>query len=416
MRAKATPRSSAKEVTLTVLLPVSTFALFTGTFPTDAALLRYFEQTTGLATDSASKTLSLKTDFAMCFIIPVVLQILAFGPRFVMFAGAIAQLVCALLWIPARYFDLTGLSGDFSGYSSAAWIASCCYGKHLVPNEYYVLYCVCFGCAFFAGQFLATFVYALVQTSFMDPLLPLLLAVVSSALSGFICLVWIPYYQYIPQDAVYRKANSPRSLSTRRYWRQMGSTLLVPIKKSPLLFFVLCFALEYAVVLSIEAETPDSLLASSENGFENWFINPLFNGDTFAFRATIGAASTAVTLILTAKLYGNRTDLFIAVIGVFMITLFLALQWVQGRISSAYAVFVTSISLACLQLAAGLVKLTTNLSFELNAVLYGAIALMANYTKMVMTRQGIQFALHFGVWIASVAGLWFAVALCHVSF
>ena len=82
----------------------------------------------------------------------------------------------------------------------------------------------------------------------------------------------------------------------------------------------------------------------------------------------------------------------------------------QGQLPSVYVIYLAFIALACLQMAAGMVKITTDLSFEANVVLYGAIALMANYTKLVLTSLGLSFSLYVGLWLASSAQLWFAVA------
>ena len=403
--------SLTKDMPLKVLLPISTFALLCGTFPTDTALLHYLEHSVGLDAASANGTLSTKTYAEISFIVPVVFLILAFSPQLVMFTGALAHLFSVLLWMQVSNFAFRQLSCVLAGYGSAAWIACSCYGRNLIPNEYYLLYYVCVGCALFVGQFLATLVDALVQTSHIDPLLPLLLAVVSSALAGFVCLVWVPVRQYphATQDAAHPEANGPWLLCTSQYWRQIGSTLLVPIKNSPLAFLVLWFTLEYSVFQSTEATIKAFLNTSSKMGYDIGF-DPLFDGHGIAYSATVGAAMTAATILLSLILSGNRTELSIAAICIFATPLVLALHYVQGQLPSVYVIYLAFIALACLQMAAGMVKITTDLSFEANVVLYGAMALMANYTKMVLTSMGLSFSLYFGLWLASSAQLWFAVA------
>ena len=257
--------SITNDMILKVLFPTSIFAFLSGTFPADTALLHSLEKDNGMSTDAASATLLIKAYSAIVLIIPVVLLILAFGAKLVMFTGALAQLVFLLFWMRFPNFALTQLSCIFAGYASAAWIASCCYGRCLLPKEYYLLYYVCIGCCASVGQFLSTALDALAQSSVLDPSLSFLLASIFSALAALISYVWIPdkQYQYTPLGPVDQNANDHGSLRTNRYWRRLVSTFVVPIKHSPLPFLLLWFTFEYAVFLSTEATITDFLTAGS---------------------------------------------------------------------------------------------------------------------------------------------------------
>ena len=398
--------STTKDMALRVLLPISIFALLSGTFPTDTALLHYMEQSTHLTNDSANHALSIKTYSAICFIAPGVLLILAYGPRVVMFTGSLAQLFCILMWFQANYFPLTQVCSVLAGYGSATWIACCCYGRQLLPNEHYLLYYGCIGFAFLVGQFVATVVDALAQASVIGPLLPFVLAATSSAFAGFICITWVPIRKYHdnPRGAVYQEAIDPRlwPLRTCQYWRQLGSTFVVAIKKSPLCFLILWFTLEYAVLLSVQATITDFLFAGSVNGSENGF-DPLFNSYMLALSLGIGSVMTAVTILLRPILSGNCAELFIGLMALASPPFLLGLHFVRGRLFAAYWCYLVFIACASLQLASGLVKIANYLSFEVNVVVYGAMTLLALLVKIMFISIGLSFALYSGIWLAFTA-------------
>ena len=80
-----------RDMVVKVLLPLSIFAALSGTFPTDATLLQYLEQSQGLTEEAAVALVSIKTYSTLIFIAPVVLLTLAYGARLVMFSGALSQ-------------------------------------------------------------------------------------------------------------------------------------------------------------------------------------------------------------------------------------------------------------------------------------------------------------------------------------
>ena len=141
------PKSSiTMEMTLKVLLPISTFAFLTGTFPTDTSLLNYFEQSTGFGNGRCKQNAVDKDGFRNVFYSSYCPSHFGVWPPARDVHGPPLQNSSAfLLWMPAPYFDLTEFSGVLAGYGSAAMIACCCYGRNLLPNEYYLLYYFCVG-------------------------------------------------------------------------------------------------------------------------------------------------------------------------------------------------------------------------------------------------------------------------------
>ena len=128
-----------------------------------------------------------------------------------------------------------------------------------------------------------------------------------------------------------------------------------------------------------------------------------------AYIAAVGAVTTAATILMKPIMSGNRTELFIAVMGILTSPFVLALYFMQEQISSAYGFYMAFIAVACPQLAAGLVKIATCFSFEVYVLLFGAMTLVASLTKMMLTSLDVSFAVYPGLWLA------FSALLCIVA-
>ena len=406
---------SGSKVAFTILLPISAFAFLSGTFPTDTALLHYMEQSMHMALDSANAALSIKAYSAICFIPVVVILILAYGARFVMFSGALAQLFCAVMWMQALSIALTQFSCVLAGYCSATWIACCCYGKHLLPNESYVLYYICVGGAFVLGQFAATAVDALTHASTIDLSMPFVLSAASGALAAFVCLVWVPNRkdEYASQGSVFQEVNGPWSWSLRtcRYWRHARSTYLVPFKNSPLRFLTIWFTLEFAVFLSVEATTAD-FLAGSANGSDSSFGSTL-KVCVLAASVARGSMMLAIAIVLRPTMFANGTELLLGVIALLTPPLLLALHFFREQDSVVHVCYMAFVVCSSLQMAAGFVNISAELPFEANVVVLGAVTLLASLLKMMFISIGLSITLYSGLWFGYSAHFCFVAVVCH---
>ena len=374
-----------RDMVVLVLFPLCVFAALLGTFPPDATLIQYLEQSQGMTEDAATALVSIKGYSTLLFITPVVLITLAYGAKMAMYSGALCQLVGAGLWARSGDNGVVQVCCVSAGYSTATWIACICYGRYLLPKEYYLLYYAVVGSSYLAQQFVSTLFEALVQSSVLDPFVPFYFAITGSSLAILVCFLWVPTREHVYslQGVVSVDAGGPRppSLRTYQYWRQLGTDFRsAAIETKTFEFLIVCYTAQYAIYISIQATIVEFFAESQATYFD-----PIPPGAVMAVGAAIAAVMTAGPLFMRTGLSGDQTERLIVVMGFSSTILLIVLPLVQTQAMVGYVIYLMFIVFACFQFTASIVKIVTCVPFEVSVVLCGAMMLLATGTKMMLT-------------------------------